>query len=243
MARKKTKTQPAVKEKSFSTNPFEALKRLAIDEPTKPEPAAKPPKTPAPRQEPTADDLFRQAMAGVRPLDGQDRPKPKAAAAASAKPRSDAPKPTPALPRDEVIGRKTFLQELDKLKLDVRFEDRLPDDDELRPLAGNRLRQIKRGIIRLDRQLDLHGLTREEAFAALAHFLGAARRAGEKGVLVITGQGRHSVDGPVLQQAVAGWLRDQGRELVLEYAPAPRELGGSGALVVFLRPLDKSVKE
>lgn len=242
MPRKKTQEQKPAKEKQFSTSPFATLKGLSVGEPAKPEPAK--PAPPPPRQEETADALFRQAMAGVRPLDGQDRPKPKKSTATTfAKPHSNAPKPAPTLPRDEVIGRKTFLQELDKLKLDVRFEDRLPEDDELRPLSGNRLRQVKRGIIRLDRQLDLHGLTREEALEALAAFLTSARQAGEKAALVITGQGLHSADGPVLQQAVAGWLRDQGRGLVLEYAPAPRELGGSGALVVFLRPLDKPVKE
>jgi DNA-nicking Smr family endonuclease len=55
-------------------------------------------------------------------------------------------------------------------------------------------------------------------------------------VLVITGKGNNSTGEPVLQQAVAAWLRDAGRELVLEIAPAPREMGGSGAFVVFLRP-------
>ena len=240
MARKKTKDQPPVKDKTFSTSPFATLKGLAIAEPAKPEPA-KP--APPPRQEETADHLFRQAMAGVRPLAPQAHSTQKRTATAPAAARAAASKTAPTLPRDEVIGRKTFLQELDKLKLDVRFEDRLPENDELRPLSGNRLRQVKRGIIRLDRQLDLHGLTREEALAALPAFLISARQAGEKAVLVITGQGLHSVDGPVLQQAVAGWLRDQGRTLVLEYAPAPRELGGSGALVVFVRPLDKPVQE
>jgi len=237
MAKKKTK-QPKPAEPVFSTSPFATLKGLAVAEPAKPEPA-KPAPAP-PRQEEPADALFRQAMAGVRPLQAGDQPLPKKK---NTPVRAGAATPKPTLPRDEVIGRKTFLQELDKLKLDVRFEDRLPEDEELRPLTGNRLRQVKRGIVRLDRQLDLHGLTRDEAFAALAAFLASARQAGEKAALVITGQGLHSADGPVLQQAVAGWLRDQGRSLVVEYAPAPRELGGSGALVVFLRPLDKPVKD
>lgn len=242
MARKKKQDPKPAKQKQFITNPFATLKGLSVAEPAKPEPA-KPAPLPPPRQD-EADDLFRQAMAGVRPLDGQERPKPqKKAVQTQTKARNAADKPAPALARDEAIGRKAFLQELDKLQLDVRFEDHLPDDEELRPLAGNRLRQVKRGIIRLDRQLDLHGLTREEALEALPAFLSSARQAGEKATLVITGQGLHSVDGPVLQQAVAGWLRDQGRSQVLEYAPAPQALGGSGALVVFLRPLDKPVKE
>jgi DNA-nicking Smr family endonuclease len=59
---------------------------------------------------------------------------------------------------------------------------------------------------------------------------------GQKAVLVITGKGNNSPGEPVLQQAVVSWLRDAGRELALEFAPAPREMGGSGAFVVFLRP-------
>lgn len=240
MTKKKSKpSKPA--EPVFTTTPFAALRGLTVTGTSKPEPA-KPAAPPPPSQEAEADSLFRQAMAGVRPITEPPSLKQKKPAARPAPSRRATIKTAPALPRDEVIGRKTFLQELDKLKLDVRFEDRLPEDDELRPLAGNRLRQVKRGIIRLDRQLDLHGLTREEALEALPPFLHAARQAGEKGVLVITGQGRHSADGPVLQQAVTGWLRDQGRELVLEFAPAPRELGGGGALVIFVRPLDKPVK-
>lgn len=243
MAKNKRQTAKPPKEPVFKSNPFAALKGLAVTEAaaeTPAKPLAEPPKP----RETSADELFLQAMAGVRRLEQpSERPiTAKAVKAASGRPASQA-KPQPVLPRDEVVARRDFLQEIDKLKLDVRFEDRLPEDDELRPLTGNRLRQVKRGIVRLDRQLDLHGLTREEALESLDRFLQAARRAGEKAVLVITGQGRHSTDGPVLQQAVAAWLRDQGRALVLEYAPAPQSLGGGGALVVFVRPLDKPVRE
>ncbi|HWR73104.1 MAG TPA: DNA mismatch repair protein MutS, partial [Nitrospirota bacterium] len=31
------------------------------------------------------------------------------------------------------------------------------------------------------------------------------------------------------------WLREQGKGMVAEFAPAPRDKGGSGAFVVFLR--------
>ncbi len=239
---KKRRGQPQKPiEPAFTTRPFAALKGLHLPEEEARQAAASKATPPQkPRQDTAADELFRQAMAGVRPLDGVPHrtasPPPKNRPQAGS---AGVTRPAPAQPRDEVLGRKTFLQELDRLKLDVRFEDRLPEEEELRPLAGNRLRQLKRGIIQLDRQLDLHGLTREEALAALPRFLAAARQAGEKAVLIITGQGLHSTEGPVLQQAVAGWLRDQGRGLVLEYAPAPRHLGGHGALVVFVRPLDK----
>ncbi len=244
MARKKQTKPPLGAAPAFTSRPFAALKGALLAAPQQPARPSEPPPATRPTSDAAPDDLFLRAMAGVRPLDA---PSPGRAAGTRQQPATK-PAQTPQEPllparRDELVGRKTFLQAVDKLQLDVRFEDRLPDDGELRPLSGNRLRQVRRGVIRLDRQLDLHGLTRDEALAALPRFLAAARQAGERGVLVITGQGLHSPEGPVLQQAVAGWLRDQGREWILEYAPAPRELGGSGALVLFVRPLDKPVNE
>ena len=240
MSRKKQTDQKPVKEKQFSTNPFAVLKGVqladtkpAVAEPVKPAPVRK--------AEPAEEELFLQAMSGVQRLEvQQERKKNTQLPQAGVRPQSvRTTAASRVLPREEVKARRTFLQEVEKLQLDVRFEDSLPEDEELRPLSGNRLRQLKRGIIELDRQLDLHGLTREEAVESLAPFLQSARTAGEKAVLVITGKGVHSVEAPVLQQVVTSWLRDQGRELITEYAPAPSALGGSGAFVIFLRPLDK----
>ena len=244
MSQKKKKEQKPAAPKPFRSDPFAALKGLAVEAPL---PVVVPvEKVPVSKPEPAAELLFSQAMAGVRRLEDEDEPlKPvrasgKKQARPVARPVEEARR---TLPREEVVARKTFLQEVEKLQLDVRFEDQLPEEEELRSLAGNRLRQLKRGVIQLNRQLDLHGLTREEAIESLGPFLQSARNSGEKGVLVITGKGTHSVEGPVLQQVVAAWLRDQGRILISEYAPAPAEMGGSGAFVVFLRPLDKQPKE
>ena len=130
---------------------------------------------------------------------------------------------------------EAFSLAIGQLKLDVAFADKFPEDDEFKTLGANRLRQLKKGIIRLDRQLDLHGLTREEALVALSRFLRNAQVHGEKAALVITGKGNNSPAEPVLQQAVAAWLREAGKELVSEFDSAPREMGGSGAFVVFLK--------
>jgi DNA-nicking Smr family endonuclease len=129
------------------------------------------------------------------------------------------------------------MQEIGRLKLDVKFSEQFLDEDVLKPLSGNRIKQLKRGIITVDHQLDLHGLTRDEALAELPRFLRSARQMKQVAALVITGKGNNSPLEPVLQQAVGAWLRDAGRDLVVEFAPAPREMGGSGAFVVFLRPL------
>jgi DNA-nicking Smr family endonuclease len=244
MSPKKKKEQKPAAPKPFRNDPFAALKDLAVEAP---EPVAVPvKKILVPKSEPAAEALFSQAMSGVRRLEDDDeqlktvRTNNKKQAKPAARPAQE---PRRTLPREEVVARKTFLQEVDKLQLDIRFEDHLPEEEELRSLAGNRLRQLKRGVIQLNRQLDLHGLTREEAVESLGPFMQSARNSGEKGVLVITGKGNHSVEGPVLQQVVAAWLREQGRSWISEYAPAPPEMGGSGAFVVFLRPLDKQPKE
>jgi DNA-nicking Smr family endonuclease len=242
MSPKKRKEQKPAVPKPFRSDPFAALKGLAVEAPPPPEPVKK---VVPPKSEPAAELLFSQAMSGVRRLDDEEQSKP--ARSGRKKQQPVYPKPVQeskrTLPREEVVARKTFLQEVEKLQLDVRFEDHLPDEEELRSLAGNRLRQLKRGVIQLHRQLDLHGLTREEAIEALEPFLQSAYSAGEKGVLIITGKGNHSVEGPVLQQIVAAWLREQGKAWISEYAPAPPEMGGSGAFVAFLRPLDKQLKE
>ncbi|MDD2734539.1 MAG: Smr/MutS family protein [Desulfuromonadaceae bacterium] len=232
---KKRPQHHAPKPKEFHVTPFGALKGVAVSEI---EPA-QPPQPAAQKTLETFDegvDLFLQAVEGVRPF----QPSP-------AKPVREHPHLVQQAARKKgekllpAIEESAFLEEIDRLKLDTKFSNSLPDDGELQPLAGNRLRQVKRGVISVSHQLDLHGLKREEALEALPGFLHSARKKGQKAVLIITGKGNHSLEEPVLHQAVASWLRDAGRTEVLEFAPAPREMGGSGAYVVFLRQLPPPV--
>ena len=122
-------------------------------------------------------------------------------------------------------------------KIGTKLREQPGEDTEEPPRqsASSRMKQLKRGTIRVRAELDLHGCMRDEALVKLEHFLASAYGRGQKAVLVITGKGLNSPEGPVLQGAVAGWLRQKGKNLVVEFAPAPRELGGSGAYVVFLK--------
>jgi DNA-nicking Smr family endonuclease len=56
-----------------------------------------------------------------------------------------------------------------------------------------------------------------------------------KAVLLITGRGNHSAGNPVLRGEAERILRTEGRSHVAEWAQAPRQYGGAGALVVFLK--------
>jgi len=234
MAKKKRQDNPP-KPQQFRTTPFSNLKGV-VTAPASP-PSVEPPApltAPVP-SEADGDELFLQAMGDVKKLDGSrlnagnDGSPPRRRHASTAEMKT-----VPTSPQDTAAA-ELFLQEIGRLKLEVKFTEALPDEDELKPLAGNRLKQLKRGVVAVDYQLDLHGLTRDEALAELPRFLRTAQAKGQAAVLVITGKGYNSTSGPVLQQAVAAWLRDAGRELVVEFAPAPREMGGSGAFVVFLR--------
>lgn len=227
---KKQRQQHQPRPKEFHVSPFGALKGIAVSETE----AAQPPHIAVEKPVESLDegiDLFLQAVEGTRPLQPSSR-KPVRGDAHPVRKPAQKKGADPA-----IIEDGTFLEEIGRLKLDTKFTDTAQDDGVLQPLAGNRLRQVKRGVVSVSHQIDLHGLTREEALAALPHFLQSAQQKGQKAVLIITGKGNHSPEEPVLHQAVASWLRDAGRAIVLEFAPAPREMGGSGAYVVFLRQL------
>jgi DNA-nicking Smr family endonuclease len=118
------------------------------------------------------------------------------------------------------------------------FRDSLPErelEEDERRSPTSRMRQLKRGTIRISQELDLHGFLKDEALIRLEQFVAAACSGGQQAVLVITGKGINSPEGPVLRGAVAEWLRKKGKGLVAEFSAAPRELGGSGAFVVFLK--------
>ena len=230
MTKKKQQHHNPPKAKEFQVTPFGALKGIAVSE-TEPAKLIKPAVQKTSESADNGLDLFLRAVADVRPFQSSGK-KP---AQAGLHPLQKTARK--AVEEFQVVEEVAFLEEIGRLKLDTKFTDSIPDEGELQALAGNRLRQVKRGVVSVSHQLDLHGLTREEALNALPHFLLSAQKKGQKAVLVITGKGLHSAEEPVLHQAVASWLRDAGRATVLEFAPAPSEMGGSGAYVVFLRQL------
>jgi DNA-nicking Smr family endonuclease len=104
----------------------------------------------------------------------------------------------------------------------------------LRPgIGGDVLARLRRGHWSIQRQLDLHGRTRDAAREALADFLRRAARDGLRCVRVIHGKG-HGSPGrePVLKAKVRAWLVQ--REEVLAFVQARASDGGHGAVVVLL---------
>ncbi len=133
--------------------------------------------------------------------------------------------------------RLEFLAALEQF--DPEEEEGLPSGPQQPQAQPRRLKQLERGQIKPEATLDLHGLSRTEALARARAFLGHASRQGWPAVVIVTGKGLHSPDGPVLRLAIEQLLASSA-QLVLEWAPAPRLYGGGGALVVFPRRGDES---
>jgi DNA-nicking Smr family endonuclease len=104
--------------------------------------------------------------------------------------------------------------------------------------ARAKLRNLKRATFRVAPQLDLHGMTSDEAHVALRLFFERQRGSRERAVLVVHGKGTHSPGGRgVLRDEIAGWLASSPlAEDVLCFATARSQDGGTGAVYVLLAP-------
>ena len=111
-----------------------------------------------------------------------------------------------------------------------------PRPSPLLGLEEKEWRRLRRRLLEVDDRIDLHGMTQERAFAALAAFLRRAQARGQRIVLVVTGKGR-SVEGRgILREAVPQWIaRPDFRPLVSACEEAGRRHGGEGALYVRIR--------
>ena len=96
-------------------------------------------------------------------------------------------------------------------------------------------RKLRRGDWSIQRQIDLHGLRRDDARDALGSFIREAHRHGIRCVRVVHGKGLGSPGKtPVLKSKVHSWLVQKNQ--VMAFVQAKPAEGGAGALVVLLKP-------
>jgi DNA-nicking Smr family endonuclease len=164
--------------------------------------------------------LFREAVRGVRPLRQHSVP-----------PRKPKVRPRARFARAD---RAAVLRE----SLDPEGPD--PEQFTGEALAFHRsqipaaiLRRLRRGDYRVQREIDLHGMTVAEAKLALREFLVSALEQNVRCVRIVHGKGlRSGHRGPVLKAAVSAVLRRTGA--VLAYVSARPVDGGTGAVYVLL---------
>jgi DNA-nicking Smr family endonuclease len=151
--------------------------------------------------------------------------------------KDHAPRHHPPHPRQRELDDQRVLAQSVSDEIDV--ESLLDTDEALsyrRPGVGpDVLRRLRRGEWVLQSELDLHGHRVDEAREELAAFLKEALKRGLRCVRVVHGKGLGSKDRqPVLKSKVRAWLLQ--RDEVIAFCQARAAEGGSGALVVLLRP-------
>ena len=168
-------------------------------------------------------NLFARAAGKVEPL----RPH----ARVTLTPDPPAPIPVQRQLDEQRVLRESISDEFDAGTL-------LDVDDALsfrRPGIGTDVtRKLRRGAWAIQREIDLHGLRREEARESLSAFLRSALREGLRCVRVVHGKGLGSPGKtPVLKGKVHSWLVQKNE--VLAFVQARGDEGGAGAVVVLLK--------
>lgn len=158
---------------------------------------------------------------------------------------SPMPKPTPVKPA--VMRVEMFNVGQNQPKKPVRHDlvGQLSDRLAATPVAMDQkaFRRMKRGKLKPEGRIDLHGMTMERAHPALTRYILGAQASGKRLVLVITGKGRQSQDhGPIptprgiLKHNVPQWLSSPPlAQAVIQISPAHVSHGGEGAYYVYLR--------
>lgn len=167
-------------------------------------------------------DLFLRAIGKVKPLSA---PTP---VVLTQRP----PKPQPLQQRKDA---QAVLVEAISDEMDV--ERLLETDDNLsfrRPSVGEDVtRKLRRGVWRIQGEVDLHGLRSDEARIALSEYIRAATQQGWRCIRVIHGKGNGSPGKePVLKGKVQRWLVQKNE--VQAFVQAKASDGGAGALVVLI---------
>ena len=166
-------------------------------------------------------DLFRRAMSDAKPLRSEARIKPPARK----------PKPWARFTRAD---EKEVLRESLQDDLDTMESSNAESMRYRRPSVGRRtMRKLARGRYSVQDEIDLHGMTVDEAKPRLTDFINNSVRKGHLCVRIVHGKGLGSGDrGPVLKSAVNRWLRKW--DSVLAFVSARQVDGGTGAIYVLL---------
>jgi DNA-nicking Smr family endonuclease len=97
------------------------------------------------------------------------------------------------------------------------------------------VKRLRKRYWPVDDELDLHGLTRDDARRQVDAWLRRANKRGQRCVRIIHGVGYGSAGGePVLRGVLHSWLVQTAA--VIAFVAANRNDGGNGAVIVLLRP-------
>jgi len=165
------------------------------------------------------EDLFAEAMQKVRPMRVSDK----------VTPRGKPPRPD----RVRQASHGVVVEQVVAPVVRPRFEQEpwvlLADG-----VSREQIKKLAAGQPPVTMEVDLHGMTRDEALAILAQKVKALQAGSGRVLCVIHGRGRHSQGRPVLKEAVYHWLRE-GPYASRVLAVVPQRGTGGGSCLVLLR--------
>ncbi len=174
------------------------------------------------RKSSTDADLFIRAAGAVKPITDKR--------VSLHKTEQKLPLPMQYLQDEKAVLIESLSDEFDVstlLDVDEQMSFRRPG------IGADVTRKLRRGDWSIQRQIDLHGLRRDEARQSLSEFIRIAHQQGIRCVRVIHGKGLGSPGkAPVLKSRVHSWLVQKSE--VLAFVQAKPADGGAGALVVLL---------
>jgi DNA-nicking Smr family endonuclease len=159
-------------------------------------------------------------------------------------PAIDAPTPSATIlcrAKSAVMGKTAVKRKLSTAQMRPAFADPLgPASVQMDKRAFTKLR---RGKIRPEGKLDLHGMTLDRAHPALNRFIMSSHQNDKRLVLVVTGKGKQRDEGGpiparfgVLRHQVLHWLNATPLSaIVMQVSQAHVSHGGGGAYYVYLR--------
>ena len=173
---------------------------------------------------PEDSDLFRQTIGKVHVVKSD-----KVLLTADKKPKPY-PKSQVVNVEEHLCGAAEF--DIEKVGLEDSLSYTAPG------LQHNVLKKLRKGQFGLNAEIDLHGLSSNEAKRQLLHFLHDCIENGCRCVHIVHGKGYRSADNhPVLKNNLNLWLRQH--KDVQAFCSAPPKDGGTGAVYVLLQLAEK----
>ena len=148
--------------------------------------------------------------------------------------------------KNKIIGKKnTKLIEAESNK--IKPKEINQKNTQYKISFGEINKDLKKGRIKIDRRLDLHGYTLLDAYEKFKDEVIKLYNKNKRCMLVITGKGVHlkrkesTEENPKLfygkiKKSIIDWIKeDQFKNYILTYQDAGFDHGGDGALFVYLR--------
>ena len=179
--------------------------------------------------EETEEDLFQRAMENVVPLKG-NRNKILRSPVSKEKPNDEL--------SDQSAKAREYLSYLVKepAAWDISFSDEYMEG-AVSGVGPRIMKRLRRGEFSIQDYVDLHGLTKKEAEAAVTSFVIKSYQKDLRCVLIVHGRGLGSADHqPAIKTELPVWFRRGTlKRIVLAFATARPYDGGAGAVYVLLR--------